>query len=53
MKRDKNQAARNISLAPLSPEQALFAAMNTKPSAGKKADPKPKKVHRLHEHKGG
>ena len=33
----------NVSLAHLTPEQALFAAMNVKPPARKKAAPKPKK----------
>ncbi len=49
---DKNADGRNrpikpgsnlISLAPLTPEQALLAAMNTKPPARKKTAKKPKK----------
>ena len=34
---------KNLTLAPLTPEQALFAAMNAKPPARKKSAPKPKK----------
>ena len=32
----------NVSLAPLTPEQALFAAMSVKPPVRKKAASKPK-----------
>jgi hypothetical protein len=41
-KRNLNTPSNKVSLAPLTPEQALFAAMNTKPPARKKSEPKPK-----------
>ena len=41
-KRDETRL-HNISLAPLTPEQALLAAMNTKPSARKKVAKKNEK----------
>ncbi len=42
-KKESLSSPKNLKLAPLTPEQALFAAMNTKPPARKKAAKKTKK----------
>jgi len=41
---EKESGGKSLSLHPLTPEQALFAVMNTKPKAKKSASKKQKKA---------